>query len=381
MTLIDQLTEFPAPPLLVFTGGDPFKRSDIFSLIAYALDQGLKVAVTPSATSLVTTEALRFLKDLGIHRMAVSLDGMDAATHDHFRGWSGSFQRTMDILEEARDMGIPLQVNTTITRHNVDQVDAIADWLSDKGLVLWSVFFLVPVGRGMQRQMIPAAQYEHVFAQLHAQSKRQPYAIKTTEAHHYRRYVLQNTSPPEPSPGISPGITPGTPRGITSKISLGTPPEIPSGNFSGISSGISSGASSEMLTTPKRSPQFSSSLKPADDAASSAGSPRRPLGINDGKGVMFVSDTGEIFPSGFMPIDCGRFPRDSVVETYQNHPTFQAMRRPENFHGKCGVCEFNEICGGSRARAYAVTGDPLGSEPDCVYEPQAVVGVGCSSTL
>ena len=305
LALIDQLKRFPTPPLLVFTGGDPFKREDIFTLIAYALEQGLKVAVTPSATPLVTHNALKCLKELGVHRLAVSLDGADAQTHDHFRGWSGSFQRTMEILEDAREIGLPLQVNTTITRHNVEQVDRIADWLGDKGLVLWSVFFLVPVGRGMQRQMIAPETYEEVFAKLYAQSQRQPYAIKTTEAHHYRRYVLQHTQPD---------------------------------------------AFAKQPTDP---------------------GPRRPIGINDGKGVMFISHTGEIFPSGFMPIDCGRFPHDSIVQTYQQHPTFQAMRKPDEFHGKCGVCEFKQVCGGSRARAYAVTGDPLASEPDCIYTPQA----------
>jgi radical SAM protein with 4Fe4S-binding SPASM domain len=173
---------------------------------------------------------------------------------------------------------------------------------------MWSVFFLIPVGRGLQQQRISPEEYEVAFERLYFHARNKPYGVKTTEAPHYRRYVLQQRGNPLAGPG---GET---------------------------------------------------------DRGAHRGH-RAPLGVWDGRGVMFVSQLGEIYPAGFLPLVCGRFPEQSVVETYQRHPTFLALRNADQFKGKCGVCEYRSICGGSRARAYAVTGDPLESEPDCVYEP------------
>jgi radical SAM protein len=299
--LIVQLTTFPKKPLLVLTGGDPLKRADIFDLTEFAVKAGLEVAMTPSATPLVTREAIQRLRRAGLHRFAVSLDGADAATHDGFRRVPGSFQRTMEIIADARAADLPVQINTTVARHNVDQLDAIAELLAGLGIVLWSVFFLVPTGRASMDQRLNADEVEAVFETLWKHSKKQPYAIKSTEAPHYRRFLLQkNKSAPKR-------------------------PDAPA---------------------PTRSPQ---------------------IGTNDGKGVMFISHVGEIFPSGFLPIECGRFPFDSVVRVYQNAKLFQALRDADQLDGKCGVCEFREICGGSRARSFAIEGDPLAAEPDCAY--------------
>lgn len=298
VALIDQLAAFPKRPVLVLTGGDPLKRADVFDLIAHARKRNLSVALTPSATPLVTPSVLQRLKSAGLHRLALSLDGQDAATHDAFRGVPGSFSRTLDILHHARQLEIPLQVNTTVTSRNVDQIDAMAEMLAEMRIVLWSVFFLVPVGRGLAEQRITPAQYEQVFSQLWRHAQHQPFGIKTTEAHHYRRFVLQHAGDPQ-----------------------------------------------------------------------QGGQHRAPLGVNDGRGVMFISHTGQVFPSGFMPIECGRFPRDSVVQTYQENSVFRSLRDPDLLEGKCGQCEFREICGGSRARAYALTRNPLASEPDCLYQP------------
>ncbi|HZO91074.1 MAG TPA: TIGR04053 family radical SAM/SPASM domain-containing protein [Chthonomonadaceae bacterium] len=306
-TLIAQIAEFPKPPVLVFTGGDPMKREDIYGLVRHAVEVGLQAAMTPSATPLVTAEAVRKLQEAGLSRLALSLDGVDAETHDAFRGVPGSFERTLEILADARAIGLPLQINTTITRRNVDQVDAMAELFGSLGIVLWSVFFLIPVGRGLAEQRIAPEQYETVFEQLWKQAQKQPYGIKTTEAHHYRRFVLQRQGNPQYQPGAS----------IAGRIQ------------------------------------------------------RAPIGVNDGKGVMFVSHTGSIYPSGFLPINCGKFPDDSVVRIYQESVVFRALRDPDRLKGKCGDCEFRRICGGSRARAYALTRDPLAAEPDCVYVPQA----------
>lgn len=308
-TLIDQFASFPKKPVLVFTGGDPLKRADIFELVRHAVDAGLQTAMTPSATPLLTKEAIARLKDAGLTRLAVSLDASDPATHDGFRGVGGSFARTLQAMADAREVGLPLQVNTTITRRNVAQVDEMAEMLAGEGITLWSVFFLIPVGRGMAEERIAPEEYEVVFEKLWEHAKKQPYGIKTTEAHHYRRFVLMRQGNPQHQPGAN---------------------AAPTGRIQ-----------------------------------------RAPIGVNDGKGVMFVSHTGSVYPSGFMPILCGKFPQESIIDIYQKSPVLQQLRDGDLLKGKCGVCGFRQICGGSRARAYAVTRDPLAAEPDCVYQPEA----------
>ena len=307
--LVDQVATFPRRPTMVMTGGDPLKRADLFELIRHAVGAGLQVALTPSATPLATREAFQRAKDAGIQALGISLDGPDAATHDAFRGWEGSFQRTLRMLDDARQLGLPVQVNTTITRRNFLQIDAIAELLAARGIAMWSVFFLIPVGRGVEEERIKPEEYEIAFEKLYHHARHQPYAVKTTEAPHYRRWVLQHGGDPLEGP------------------------------------------------------------KPPAAAAPGKRLHRAPLGVGDGKGVMFVSHTGEIFPAGFLPLVCGRFPADNVVDVYQNHPTFRMLRDPDRFKGICGICEYRQVCGGSRARAYAVTGDPLAAEPDCVYVP------------
>jgi len=309
LALVDQVATFPRRPMLVLTGGDPLKRADLGELVRRAVSVGLEVALTPSATPLATAEAFARLREAGVRRLGISLDGADAATHDAMRGWQGSFQRTLGMLADARRLGMAVQVNTTITRRNFHQIDAIAERLADQGIAMWSAFFLVPVGRGGEEERIAPAEYEEAFARLwhHAQTK--PYGVKTTEAPHYRRFVLEQGGDPLAGPAGEP------------------------------------------------------------DSAARRGH-RAPLGVTDGKGVMFVNHRGEIFPAGFLPLRCGRFPADSVVEVYQTHPTFHALQDPERLKGHCGACEYRHVCGGSRARAYAVTGDPLASEPDCVYVPK-----------
>ena len=336
--LIDQIATFPRKPNLVLTGGDPLKRRDIFDLIRHAVAPGLQVALTPSATPLATREALQAAKEAGVRRLGISLDGPDAKTHDAFRGWEGSFDRTMRMMIDARQLGLSVQVNTSITRRNFRQVDQMATLLSTSGIAMWSVFFLIPVGRGIDEERILPEQYEEVFERLWIQAGRQPYGIKTTEAPHYRRFVLQRNGDPLAGPRVGSGSS--APR-------LAEPPANPVGN------GRTGDASRPRHSSRDRGH-------------------RAPLGVRDGNGIMFVGHTGEIFPAGFLPMLCGRFPRDSVVDAYQRHPTFLALRDPDQFSGDCGVCEYRYVCGGSRSRAYAVTGDPLAGEPDCTYEPGQV---------
>ncbi|MCL2305992.1 MAG: TIGR04053 family radical SAM/SPASM domain-containing protein [Planctomycetaceae bacterium] len=304
--LLDQIATFPRTPTVVFTGGDPLKRPDLFTLIEYAVSLGLQTALTPSATPLATQAALEKAKTAGIGAFGISLDGPDAKTHDAFRGFEGSFEKTLEMLENARSLGVPVQVNTSITKRNYRKIDAIADLLGTQGIKMWSLFFLVPVGRGVEEERILPEEYLQVFEQLWKHSQVQPYAIKTTEAPHYRRFVLEKGGNPLAGPQ-----TPDTIRELRH---------------------------------------------------------RAPLGITDGRGIMFVSHNGEIFPAGFLPIVCGRFPNDSVVDVYQKHPLFKSLQDPNRYKGICGKCNSRQICGGSRARAYAITGDPLGAEPDCLLE-------------
>jgi radical SAM protein len=303
--LIDQVTEFPTPPMLVLTGGDPLKRQDIFSLVEYATESGLDVSITPSATPLMTISAIRRLRDAGISRLAVSFDGADAGTHDATRGVRGSFDRSLQILADARAVGLQTQVNTTLTPTNFGQIESMATLLAEQGILMWSVFFLVPVGRALGLPRLTTDQYEVAFARLWREAQRQPYAIKTTEAPHYRRYVIQH--------------------------------------------------------------QVSKS-----ERATQGGPPSyyAPLATNDGKGIMFVSHSGLVHPSGFLPIVCGVFPLENVVQVYQESPIFRALRDPGRLEGKCGDCEFRHICGGSRARAYAVTDNLFAQDPNCAYVPR-----------
>ncbi len=307
--LIEQLTQFPHKPTLILTGGDPMKRSDIFDIIRRSAEAGLTVAMTPSATPLVDRAALGGLRNAGLSRIAFSLDGADASTHDAIRGFSGSFERTVGLIRQAKDIGLPVQVNTTISKRNVNQVDLIAQCLSDLGITLWSVFFLVPVGRGASEERIEPEKYEEVFRSLWHHARTKPYGIKTTEAPHYRRLVIQSGGNPQAGGNDKEN------RGVFLR--------------------------------------------------------RGPLGLNDGNGCLFISHRGEIFPSGFLPLRAGKFPQDSIVSTYQDAPLFKALRNPDTFRGKCGRCEYRKVCGGSRSRAFAVTGDYLAAEPDCLYEPSA----------
>jgi radical SAM protein len=315
LRLIDQAASFPRKPHIVFTGGDPLKRADIFTLIRYAVQKELSVALTPSATPLANRHAFEQAQQAGVQAFGISLDGSTAAVHDAFRGFEGSFDKTTEILETAKSLQIPVQVNTSITRRNVALIDEMAEHLAQfGGVAMWSLFFLVPVGRGIEEERISPEEYETVFAKLWHHANEKPFAIKTTEAPHYRRFVLRKG---------------GNPLDVPRPFRFGKEPH-----------------DSDIIPKVRH---------------------RAPLGITDGRGIMFVSHNGSIFPAGFLPLECGHFPQDNVVETYQTHPVFTALQNPDNYKGICGRCEYRYVCGGSRARAFAVLGDPLEAEPDCGY--------------
>jgi len=344
--LIGQLAQFPDPPMLILTGGDPFKRTDIYELIDHAISHGLDVSITPSATPLVTPDAIERLRDAGISRMAISIDGADAGTHDLNRGVAGSFDLSLKILQHAHRCGLGTQINTTLTPGNVDQIGEMAGLFDELKILLWSVFFLVPVGRADRSERLDAAASEAAFAELYRESCNRSYLIKTTEAPHYRRYLLQRWKQAKHQAR----------RDAVSEPNAGH-------SNAGHSNAGHSNAGHSNGGHPNVGPAETGHPAKQQPPPFSRG------GVNDGKGVMFIGHDGAIHPSGFLPIDCGKFPQLHVVDVYQNSPIFRQLRDSDALSGKCGDCEFRKICGGSRARAYATTGDLFAPEPDCIYQP------------
>ncbi|MDP6662571.1 MAG: TIGR04053 family radical SAM/SPASM domain-containing protein [SAR202 cluster bacterium] len=308
MKVLEDLTRFDHMPIVVLSGGDPFMHPNLFKFVERGIELGLTMSVSPAATALLTRQRLQRLVDLGVSRISLSLDGSTAEAHDAFRRVDGSFERTLQGMADARDVGLEFQVNTTVTRQTVDDLPAVADLLVASGAVLWDVFMLVPTGRGQTDDVISAEEHERVFGWLYDLSGTVPYMVKTTLGQHYRRVqVLKRL--------------------------------------------VAEGKSDVELT-----PELVKSMY-------------RGLPTNDGRGILFISHLGEVFPSGFLPVTAGNVRKESIVELYRNGDVFRTLRTPSQLKGKCGQCPFNEICGGCRARAYGATGDYLEPESFCVFQP------------
>ncbi len=310
--LIDKLAEFGSP-ILIFTGGDPMMRRDLFDLIAYATRKGLRCSLTPTATALPTLKRLREAKEAGIRRIALSLDAPVPEVHDEFRKVEGSWQRTMDILHRAEEVGLSVQVNTTVTSFNLELLPEMVPFIEEVGAVQWSVFFMVPTGRAQAEIMISPEEHERVFNWLYDLSNEAPFDIKGTAAPMYRRVAIERR-----------------------KAEVGDKKEV---TFQGAGFQYADG-----LNRPRK-------------------------GVNDGNGFLFISHIGEIQPSGFLPVTAGYVREDDVVDVYRNHPIFRDLRDPSKLKGKCGICEYQDLCGGQRGRAYGLTGDYLETDPACVYVP------------
>lgn len=294
--------------MMILTGGDPMKRPDLFDLIAYARKIRLPLGITPSTTPTLTRNAVQRFRELGVVAMGVSLDGPNQDVHDTFRGVLGTFDHSIKALGWAREFHISVQVNTTVTRETLPHLDALYDLLRKEAsppVRRWTLFLLVPVGRGAVLGTPSAEQVEELFAWVYSISKNAPFHVSTVEAPHFRRYWMQR------------------------KLEEGM------------------------------------SLEDIDRLSKTMG-----FGVRDGNGVIFVSHTGEVYPAGFLPYPLLGNVRDkSLSETYRNSPWLAELRDMDRLKGKCGECEFRWICGGSRARAYAVSGDYLAEEPLCVYQP------------
>ena len=314
--LIDQVAEMDIP-IFVLTGGDPIKRPDILDLVEYAVQKGVRPCLTPSATPLLTRDIIFELKKRGLARLAISLDGPSAAAHDLFRGVPGTFERACNAIRWAHEADLPVQVNTTITRYNQNSIQHMLALMEELQVVLWSVFFLVPTGRGKVADLLSPEEVEEVFEQLYEGSRQVKFHIKTTEGQHYRRVLIQKKMERKAAASVEDSALPAAGTSLHTLMSGAGP------------------------------------------------------GVNDGKGFVFVSHAGEVYPSGFLPLSGGNIRQQSLREIYQESPLFVSLRDSSLLKGKCGACEFKEVCGGSRARAYALTGDLFAEEYCCAYQPPA----------
>lgn len=309
--LIRQLARLQ-PPMLVLTGGDPLMRPDVMELIRDASEAGLHVSLSPSATERLIHTSFHDLKAAGVRKMSLSLDGATRESHDAFRGLPGTFTRTIAAVHLAHAAGIGVQINTTITGANLAEFAAFKRLMLELRPEMWSLFLLVPTGRATAGDLPSAEAVEGLFEDLADLAEEAPFAVKTTEGHHFRRVLIQRRGK----------------RGAMQRRGLASP-----------------------------------------------------LGIRDGRGVMFISHTGTVSPSGFLPFDCGNVRSRDPGEIYRTHPLFQALRDNDQLGGKCGRCEFRAVCGGSRARAFGLTGDPFAEDPACVHQPQTTAEAAVMEAL
>lgn len=305
--LIDQISQFGSrPPVLVLTGGDPMRRPDLVDLVQYAAHKRLIVALTPSGTAAATRARLRELKEAGLSRIAVSLDGPDAPTHDTFRGVRGSYDWSARIIDAALEFDLPLQINTTINRFTLPFIQAMARRVRELPIALWAVFFLVRPGRGGPLNQLTAEQCEDVLTYLYNLSLAAPFEIRTAEAPQFQRVMWQRDR------------------------------EL---------------AGHHIVRLSHR------------------GRRRAPRSLNDGNGFIFIDHLGEICPSGFLSMTRGSVKTENLVSVYREDQIFRRLRDTNALMGACGRCEFRLMCGGSRARAYAATGSLVASDPLCAYDP------------
>ncbi len=322
--LMDQIAAFGRPsPLFVITGGDPFQRADLNDLVAYGTSLGLRVAVSPSGTPTLTRANLTAVRDAGAVALSLSLDGSTAERHDAFRGVDGVFDWTLDGWRTARELGLKVQINTTVTRTSLADLADIAALVRREGAMLWSGFILVPTGRGAGLDALTPDEIEDVLHFLYDCGSM--IATKTTEGHHFRRVALQ--------------------RAVLDRH----------GEHSEL------GPLHRQLT--RRAVElgfFEGEGRPVR---------RPPMDVSSGRGFVFVSHTGEVHPSGFLPVSAGNVKHHPLTDIYRGSALFATLRDPALLRGKCGRCEFNTVCGGSRSRAYGLTGDVLAADPWCAYEP------------
>lgn len=315
MDLIDQVKAM-GTPILVLSGGDPLNRRDLEELIRYGKSAGLRMGTIPAATPNLTRERLASLKEAGVDQVAFSLDGATAASHDSFRRTPGAFATVLRAARQARELRIPIQINSCFGAWNWHEFDALSELVSTLDISFWEVFFLIPVGRGAKLGGLTPEQFEEGFAKLRRLAQEKPFVVKLTEGQHFRRFVLQR----EAEAGA----------GVASRVerTVARPASLRAG-----------------LRLPRRA-------------------------VNAADGFMFVDHLGDICPSGFLPVRRGNVRTDRLAEVYRRDELFLGLRDHSRLKGKCGVCEYREACGGSRARAWAVTGDAWAEDASCLHRPR-----------
>jgi len=319
--LISQLAELgkkqPMMPLLVFSGGEPLCREDLFEMVNEAKAAGITPALATNGT-LIDAKAAEKISDSGIVRIAVSLDGATAEVHDKLRQLEGSFERALQGIKHLREEEIPTQINMTLTKHNAGQLEDIYELAKSVGAIAVHIFMLVPVGCGQvlaETDMLSPEQYEQKMLEICRLDSRSELQIKVTCGPHYERIIRQK--------GLYQA------RKKTSHVRGSVPGRT---GHSGASRGCLAGL-----------------------------------------GVLFVGHQGDVFPCGYLPIKCGNVLKQKLTEIWYNNEDLARMRKNSSLEGKCGVCGYRDVCGGCRARAYAATGNYMAEEPFCVYIPPEVV--------
>jgi radical SAM protein with 4Fe4S-binding SPASM domain len=314
------------PPTVIFTGGDPLRRPDLFDLLSYARDLGLRFGVSPAVSQGLTREVLSKLAGAGASALSLSLDGSRPETHDAIRRQDGTFEHTLQAAREARDLGLRVQINTTVMAETVGELPGIFHLLRQIGVRAWELFFLIKVGRGAEADThdLPAVSCESVCNFLYDAS-RYGVSVRTVEAPFLRRVLRTRAE-----------------RGDYWDDAL----------YRSLRSD---------LIALEGVPDMPSSLAP--------------VGTLDGDGILFVAHDGTVYPGGLLPYTLGNVKEGDLPAIYRSHELLRQIRR-RAFTGPCGVCPLREACGGSRARAYAAAGDPLASDPACVWTPAAIADAG-----
>lgn len=319
LAFLETLTGFGRPyPVLVLTGGDVLMRDDVAALAGRARQLGVPVAIAPSVTPRLSPALLAALRRLGVRVASLSLDGASPRSHEGLRGIEGHFRETLAAIDLLRRHGFTVQVNTVVTEDNVEELPEVAALLHQRGAAIWEVFFLVRTGRGADLAELSPEENEDLCHFLYDASG-YGFIVRTVEAPFFRRVaVWRREGRPAPTGPLYAGLARRL-RGL-----LGQP-------------------------------------GPAK---------AQTKGTRDGKGIVFVAHDGHVYPAGFLPLPLGNVRERSLVDLYRESPLLRDIRAAR-FRGRCGACEYRDLCGGSRARAYAASGDPLGEDPACAYRPAA----------
>ena len=346
--MIDDIAAF-SRPIFVLSGGEPLFRPDIFEIARHAADAGLIVALATNGT-LIDAGVAQKIKDSGIRRVSVSFDGADAPTHDIFRG-KGAFDRALRGIGHLRDVGVPFQFNTTVAKHNIHQMEETLALAKGQGAVALHLFLLVPVGCGVQiaaDQQISPEEYEDVLNWMYDAEMAGGIELKATCAPHYFRIVAQRRA---------------------EEAKLGIHRQRPDSQHRQKHAGGHPGSNGHPGGHPAGNPGSNGHAGGHPGGSGRHAMNAMTKGCLAGTGVAFVSHRGEVFPCGYLPLEAGHIREQNFADVWHYSPLFAELRDPGLLQGACGVCEFNHLCGGCRARSYGMLGDHLAEEPFCTYVP------------